>query len=79
MSFDLISILTFYAPLVMVGIALFVGGWQRTLAYLGPGAGVFILGLFLTAVMRGNVIFIGAIIVGAFMFLRGFYYVIADA
>lgn len=74
MLFDYLFI---FAAIVAV-ISLFAAGWKNTLVHLLPGAGCFAIGYGLTVLMRGNTIFIGAMIVGVILFLRGIYMLITD-
>jgi len=74
MLFDYLFI---FAAITVV-IALFTSGWKYTLIHLLPGAGCFALGYGLTVLMRGNTIFIGAMVVGVFLFIRGIYLLITD-
>jgi hypothetical protein len=62
--------------IVALVISLFVAGWRRTLGHLVQGVLILALGVVLTMAMRGHTIFIGAMVVGAFMILRGFYYLL---
>lgn len=78
MVLDPISLFGLVA-IVGVVLALVYRGWRKTAAYLLPGLVALVLGLGLTAAMRGGVIFIGAMVVGAFWLLRGFYLLFMDA
>lgn len=60
--------------IIMVAISFYVGGVERTALGVLPGVALFVAGLLFSA--SGAEIFIGAMLVGAFLFLLGFYNVV---